>query len=200
MAKTKKVSVNVFEKIVKENLNNTITEEWFGVPVTITRTISLKDMMSLVAEVADNCFLEDGRYVPEVMQALLDCGVVERYTNISLPSNLSARYELVTKSGVLDFILPKINSNQYNDIVVAVRDKVDYLCDANVAELHRAMDKMVDSMNKIQESTEIMFSSVSPEAVKAITEAVADEHALEERIVDEYLKKKNAPLKIIGDK
>lgn len=200
MAKVKKISINAFEKAIKENITpNVSTEEWCGLEITITNTISLKDMMSLVVEVADNCFMDDGRYIPEVMQPLLDCGVVERYTNINLPSNLEARYELVMRSGIMDFILPRINSNQYNDIVVAIRDKIDYACDTKTAEFERAMGQMVESMNNLQESTKELFGNISADDIKTLVGAVGDERAIEERIVDEYINQKNARLKIVGE-
>ena len=197
MAKAKKISVNAFEKVVKEKFNNVTTEEWCGLEISITHTISLQDMMSFVAEVSDNCFLEDGRYVPEAMQPLLDCGVVEHYTNISLPSNLAARYELVMKSGILDFILPRINSNQYNDIVVAVRDKIDYACDSKTAEFNHAMSKMAESINELHEASKKLFDGVSHEDIQKIVSLYDDKHTVEERVVDEYLKQKNEGLKIV---
>lgn len=200
MAKAKKVSVNAFEKVVKENFVNTVTEEWFGIPVTITHTIPLKEVMSLVAEVADNCFLEDGRYMPEVMQPLLDCAVVERYTNISLPSNLAARYELVARSGIMDFIMPKINSNQYNDIVVAVRDRVDYASDSNIAEFRTSINSMIDSMSVMQEQLQNFVSGISSDDVKSLIDAMGDPKGVEHRVVNAYLDKMNESSSVDGDK
>ena len=190
MAKIKKISVNAFEKVVKDKFENTIEAEWNGLPVAITHTISLGDMIALVTEVADNCFMEDGRFMPEVMQPLLDCGVVARYTNISLPSNLATRYELVMKSGIMDFILPKINSNQYNDIVVAVRDKIDYMCDANTIAFNHAMESMSNVMSNIQGSMSGLIEQFG----------VNDGRSIEERIVDAYIKRKSADTKTDGDK
>lgn len=197
MAKVKKISINAFEKAVKECHENTVVTEWNGLEITITHTISLQDMMSLVAEVSDNCFLSDGQYIPEVMQPLLDCGVVAHYTNINLPSNLEARYELVARSGIMDFILPKINSNQYNDIVVAIRDRVDYTCDSNTAEFRRSVDKMTEFMSGIQEKITEMFGDISAEDVKKVFGEIGDTRSVEARVVDEYIKQKNEGLKIV---
>ena len=199
MAKVKKISINAFESIVKENFENNITKEWFGVPVTITKTISFEEVVNFVAEVADNCFLEDGRYIPEAMQALVNCGIVRHYTNISLPSNLSSAYSLVMQSGILEFIMPEINSEQYSDIVIAIRDKIEYMCDSNTAEFRHAMEKMTASVNEIQETTKDLFGKVSPDDVQKIIGLYGDEHAIEERVVDEYLKQKNSDLKIVGE-
>lgn len=198
MAKVKKISINAFEKTIKENFENTVTKDWFGIPVTITKTISFEEVVSFVAEVADNCFLDDGRYIPEAMQALIDCGVVRHYTNISLPTNLSSAYELVMQSGIIDFIMSEINYSQYNNIVLAIRDKVEYTCESNTAEFNKAIEKMTVSMNEIQEATKDLFSKISPDDVQKIMGMYGDERSIEERVVEEYIKQ-NHELKIVGE-
>lgn len=189
MARTKKISVNAFEKVVKNGFNNIVEEDWNGLTISITHTISLQDVFNLVAEVVDNCFMGDGSYMPEAMQPLLDCAVVEKYTNISLPANLEARYELVMKSGIMDFILPKINNNQYNDIVLAVRDKIDYMCDANTIAFNNAINTMNSAMTNIQNGMTGLIDQYSS----------VDGAKIEERIVSEYLKK-NAEMRVAGGK
>lgn len=198
MAKVKKISINAFEKTIKENFENTVTKDWFGIPVTITKTISFEEVVSFVAEVVDNCFLDDGRYIPEAMQALIDCGVVRHYTNISLPANLSSAYELVMQSGIIDFIMSEINYSQYNNIVLAIRDKVEYACESNAAEFNKAIEKMTVSMNEIQEATKDLFSKISPDDVQKIMGMYGDERSIEERVVEEYIKQ-NHELKIVGE-
>jgi hypothetical protein len=198
MAKVKKISINAFEKTIKENFENTVTKDWFGIPVTITKTISFEEVVSFVAEVADNCFLDDGRYIPEAMQALIDCGVVRHYTNISLPANLSSAYELVMQSGIIDFIMSEINYSQYNNIVLAIRDKVEYACESNTAEFNKAIEKMTVSMNEIHETTKDLFSKISPDDVQKIMGMYGDERSIEERVVEQYIKQ-NHELKIVGE-
>ena len=198
MAKVKKISINAFEKTIKENFENTVTKDWFGIPVIITKTISFEEVVSFVAEVADNCFLDDGRYIPEAMQALIDCGVVRHYTNISLPANLSSAYELVMQSGIIDFIMSEINYSQYNNILLAIRDKVEYACESNAAEFNKAIEKMTVSMNEIQEATKDLFSKISPDDVQKIMGMYGDERSIEERVVEEYIKQ-NHELKIVGE-
>lgn len=198
MAKVKKISINAFEKTIKENFENTVTKDWLGIPVTITKTISFEEVVSFVAEVADNCFLDDGRYIPEAMQALIDCGVVRHYTNISLPASLSSAYELVMQSGIIDFIMSEINYSQYNNIVLAIRDKVEYACESNAAEFNKAIEKMTVSMNEIQEATKDLFSKISPDDVQKIMGMYGDERSIEERVVEQYIKQ-NHELKIVGE-
>lgn len=199
MAKVKKVSINNFEKIVKENFENVITKEWFGIPITITKTISFDEVATFVNEVVDNCFLDDGRYIPEVMHALVNCGVVRYYTNMNLPSNLVTAYDLVMQSGIIDFIMSEINHEQFSDIMIAIRDKVEYMCDSNTIEFNRAMEKMTSSLNDIQDITKDLFSKLTPEDLQKIVGMSADERSIEERVVSEYMKQKEGMAKNDGD-
>lgn len=199
MAKVKKISINTFESVVKENFENTVTKEWFGIPVTITKTISFEEVVNFVAEVADNCFLSDGRYIPEAMQALIDCGVVRHYTNINLPANLSSAYELVMRSGIIDFIMSEINSNQYNDIIIAIRDKIEYACDTNVTEFRNSLSDMMASMDDLQDKTKELFGKISPDEIQTLLAAFGDDKAVENKVVDAYIERQKADLKIVGD-
>lgn len=204
MAKAKRISINEFEKVVKENYENVVVKEWHGIPVTITKTLPLKEMMALVSEVADNCFMDDGTYLPEVAQALLDCGVVLRYTNLSLPSNLSARYELLYQSGILNFVLPEINTSQYNDIVVAVRDKIDYICDSHISDLKNTMRELNDTLDQVKKTSEGIFANVSMEDFQNMREMLEGEGTIEERIVSAYVNNKTGEntqsvLQIVGE-
>ena len=199
MAKIKKISINAFESVVKENFENTVTKEWFGIPVTITKTISFEEVVNFVAEVADNCFLSDGRYIPEAMQALIDCGVVRHYTNINLPANLSSAYELVMRSGIIDFIMPEINSNQYNDIIIAIRDKIEYACDTNVTEFRNSLTGMMESMTDLQDKTKELFGKISPDDVQSLLNAFSNGKDVEEKVVDAYIDRQKVELQIVGD-
>ena len=199
MAKVKKISINAFESVVKENFENTVTKEWFGIPVTIIKTISFEEVVNFVAEVADNCFLSDGRYIPEAMQALIDCGIVRHYTNINLPANLSSAYDLVMRSGIIDFIMPEINSNQYNDIIIAIRDKIEYACDTNVTEFRNSLSDMMVSMIDLQDRTRELFGKISPDEIQTLLAAFGDDKDVENKVVDAYIERKKADLKIVGD-
>ena len=199
MAKVKKISINAFEGVVKENFENTVTKEWFGIPVTITKTISFEDVVNFVAEVADNCFLSDGRYIPEAMHALINCGVVRHYTNINLPSSLSAAYELVMRSGIIDFVMPEINSDQYSDIIIAIRDKIEYACDTDVTEFRNSLLDMMASMTDLQDRTKELFGKISPDEIQTLLAAFGDDKAVENKVVDAYIERQKADLKIVGD-
>lgn len=199
MAKVKHISVNEFEKAVKENFENIVIKEWCGIPVTITKTIPLADVMAIVATVTNNCFTDDGSYLPEATQALIDCSIVEYYTNISLPKSLVARYELVQKSHILDLILQEINTNQYNDIIIATHAKIDYLRDVNVSEFKKAVEQMSTGLNEIRDTVINSLNGLTADDIRKVIEVFSDSSSIEEKAVRAYINKPVQDLHIVGD-
>lgn len=189
MAKIKRISASALERAVKKNFDNVITDEWCGLNITITPTISLQDVFSLAAEVSTNCFSEDGQYVPEAMNALLSCGIVERYTNIDLPEDVTAKYELVMKSGLIDFVMARINEMQYTQIVEAIRDKVDYACDSKVAELSHSISQIMESIYALRKNAERMIGNFDIEDIRKVISALSGDHKIEDAVVSEYINK-----------
>lgn len=188
MAKIKKISINAFENALKENITNTVVAQWNGLEIVITKTVSLQDVAAIVAEVADNCFLADGTYVPEVMEAVLQRAIVSRYTNLNLPTNMSNCYDLIAQSGIIDFLLDHINRDQYNEICHAINCKVEYLCDAKISEIEANMKKLFGAFEDLQEKTLHMFENVSPADLKMLVGALGEDGALSaDKVVKEYI-------------
>lgn len=188
MAKIKKISASAFERAVKKNFENVITDEWNGLSITITPTISLQEVFNLVAEVSSNCFSDDGQYIPEAMSALLNCGIVEKYTNIELPDDIAAKYELVMKSGLTEFILPQINEMQYNQIIDSIRDKVDYVCDSNISKLSNSVSQIVESVKDLKERAERLFDGIPDGEIRSFINSFAGGQNIEQMAIEEYKK------------
>ena len=187
MAKNKKISINAFENIVKEKFLNTFTANWNGLDITFTYTIGLEDVLAIVEEVSDNCFLSDGKFIPGVMMPLLYGAVISRYTNLSMPSNLSARYDLIARSGIMEFIMDNINIDQFNQIVDAVERKVDYMCESNTVEFNRAVDKLTGSLGEMKSQTEELLSGIKAEDIKRVMKFMSNDGAKEEKVTEGYL-------------
>lgn len=50
----------------------------------------------------------------------------------------------------MDLVLQHIDAAQYNQIVTAVRDRIDYMCDSNVTAFSRSVNKiMMDFFERI---------------------------------------------------
>lgn len=188
MAKIKKISATAFSRAVKNNFDDVLFEDWCGLQIVITPTISLQEVFNLVADVSTNCFSSDGDYIPEAMSALLNCGIIEKYTNISLPEDVTERYDLVMRSGVIDLVLPRINEMQYEQIVEAIRDKVEYMCDSNVSKLSSSISQIVESVKSLKDRAERMFDGISEGEIRSFVDTFSKNENVERMAVEEYKK------------
>lgn len=188
MAKTKKITVSAFENAVKKNFKNIVEEEWCGLQLVITPTISLQEVFNIVADVSSNCFSDDGTYIPEALTAVLNCNIIEKYTNISLPKDISERYELVMRSDLMNIVFSHINEIQYGQIVEAIQNKVDYACDSNVSKLGHSISQIVESVKSLKERAEQLFDGMSTDEVRSAIDAIGGGRGIEDMAVSEYLK------------
>lgn len=188
MAKNKKkISVNTFEKVAKEHFGNEVIVDWYGVEVTVTPTISAVEMMNFVDDVVESAFLEDLGYMPEVFDFVVRCNVLTRYANFSLPGNIEKRYELVYGTDAFETVVQKVNPGQYDEIVRAAKEKIEYKLDTSANETVRSAEQIIATMDTMQKSVEQTLGNMSEEDIRRLANALSDDGKIEENIVKAYV-------------
>ncbi len=183
-----KVSVNVLERIAKEQFPETVTESWFDIEIMIKKSLSLLEMMDFCKEIVDTCFTDKGEFIPEVIDFTIKSGVLTRYANFTLPDNLEKQYTLIYNSGAYDFVVQHINMAQLNEIVNAANRKLKYLCDSDILAFRAKISEFVDSVNNIQKSTSGMMEGLSVEDLRAVLSAADASGGFDEtKLVDAYM-------------
>lgn len=198
MAKnTKRISINELDKAIAESQtnreDNVITESWFGIDVTITRSIGLKSMMEFVDEVVDGCFSKDGEFIPEVIDFLIKNSLITRYTNITLPSNIERKYEIIYNTTLIEFLFNHINLEQYKEIYTSIATKIDYMCDNNTAANQKKIDELISAFENLNNQMVNMFSDISSNDVAKLIGAVGSGKFDENKIVEAYINQKSKP-------
>lgn len=190
MTKIKKVSADAFEKAVKNNHPNIFTANWNGLEVLVSYTVGMQDVFNIVEEVVTNSFSETGEYIPEATDAVLANAIISRYTNITMPENIEVAYQLVMQSGLLDFVLSKVNTVQYEQIVSAIENKIDYICDSNVSEMSRITAELATAVSGIKSKFDDFLGAVDQNDFESaiqlmssgkLPDAVAAEMLVEEK-------------------
>ena len=121
--KMKKISISQMDKVMKSLGNTEATFEWNGVTVVVKTLLSFQEMMEFAGRVKANCFV-DGEYLPEVRDfAIRDC-IVDMYSNIRLPDNIEHKYEILYRTDICQEIVKYVNSDQYEQLLVAIDDKI----------------------------------------------------------------------------
>lgn len=190
--KEKRVSVNTLEKLAKENFEDQETVQWLGVDIVIKHTIPLRDALQFTKDIVDVTFMDDGTFVPEISDFAVKSGMVEYYSNLTLPENLEKKYELIYKTSVSDVIYEHINQRQLDEIVNAANRKIKYLCDSDVIAMRARLNQMLamfeDASNKMQD----VFSGVSKDDMQKLVGAMGSGVLDEDKIVSAYLEHSKA--------
>lgn len=188
MAKTKKISINAFDKIVKENYAPVTTIEWHGQEVVIKCTLSFKEMLEFVDSVTKTCFtMTTNTYMPEVKDFAVKSNILEKYANFTLPDNLDHRYELIYSSDAIETILTHVNYHQFNEIMAAIDAKIKNLAQSNIEATNKQMNEIYAAFTNLQTQIEGMFSGIDASNFNALIGAFGNGGLNEEKLVDAYL-------------
>lgn len=195
MKKIEKVSVADWERVAAEEfavMSNPAVYPWHGAELVITPTLSLEEMMAYVQSVVESCFSEDGRYLPEIMEFANSKNMLERYTNLRMPQNISKCYSLIYGTDIVEFVREKINPVQFSDIQHAIEEGIAYRTDSLAEQARIRLDEFAKSVENLEEQTKFLFDGITADDVQRVSDAVGENGIDEEKLVAAYIKQKNA--------
>lgn len=193
MAKTKKISINAFEKVMKET-ENTAVFDWHGIEITITKVLPLKEMLSFVDYVVNACIGDDGSYYPEVRDFAFNVAVLEKYANFTTPKNVEFAYDLIYRTDAVLCVLAHIDEWQIEEIHSAIERKIDYKLRANTDALHAQMEELYSVLADITGKMEDTFLGVNPEDFGKLAKAIEGGEIDEKKIADAWIENFKANL------
>lgn len=189
--KIKKISINAFEKAVEADYESTVNVEWRGLAIVVNHSITLNDMLTFVDSVVKSCFeKETGTYMPEVKDFAIRSCIIEHYTNITLPTNVEKRYDLLYHSDLLDAIMPNIEQLQFNSLIRAIEDKTAHLAQANIEAMSKQMNELYASMDNMRKQLESTFTGVDGNELNRVIAALSSGKLDEEKIVNAIMSAK----------
>lgn len=183
--KTKRVSINQFEKAIdKNNILKLILEGTDDVEFEVQKTIPLDEAISFVNEVVESCIDSDeASYVPESYDFAIRIGVINYYSNLKLPTSIDKQYDFIYRTPAYYQILENINKGQYSAIIKAIDEKITYMKDMMVST---ASGKIIDLLSKFNELSDIsgdLSKNVNPALVSQIYNAMNQDGILEDKLI-----------------
>lgn len=186
--KIKKVTINAFEKVMKETYIPVSEIDWHGVEVTLQNTLSLEDMLSFIENVVRSCFGEgSGEYEPGAKDFAIRTMVLEKYANFSMPLSLDLQYDLLYRTDAFEVVLSYINAEQFRVIIDAIDEKIEYMKQANISSFKKQMNAFTETL----ESFEKQMEQFSAEDVSNLIGALSDSKIDEGKLVEAYIKNKS---------
>lgn len=185
--KFNKITINAFEKVMKETYEPVSEFEWHGIDVVVLKTLPVKEMLSFVDSVAKTCFRDDtGEYEPGAKDFAIRSLVLEKYANFTMPASINLQYELVYQTDAFREVLDRINPDQFRMIIDAIDEKIDYMKQANIL----AFKQQVNSFTSALENFEKQMDEFSPEDIRSLMGTLSNAKIDEEKLVQAYNKNK----------
>lgn len=191
----KKISISVFEKIMKETHTATKNVEWNGVEITIKNTLSFKEVLSFVDSVTKSCFTTDsGSYLPEVKEFVIKCCILEMYANFAMPINVERKYDLVYCTDAVNVVMDNINRVQLDEIIEAINDKIDNIAQANIEAVNKQMNELYSAFDNLQEQMTGIFAGIGTDEISKLIGAISGDKFDEDKLIQAYIDKKNGDI------
>lgn len=194
--KNNKVSVATIEKIMKENFAGEAKKfDWYGAEIEYKKNISMENMVTFVDEVVNSCFDKDGDFIPAFKDFLIRTFTIQMYTNVRLPQDITKQYDILFGGDLYDTLLRYIDYRQYESILMAIEDKLEYRCNADVVEMRATLNRLIALFQQFSEQ----LGQVNVDDVKNIAGALNGFEIDEEKLVDAVLHREDEE-SVIEDK
>lgn len=188
MAKIKKISINAMDKVIHNTYTPSTTVEWNGLEIIVKHNLTFIEMMNFVDSVTKTCFTSaDGVYIPEVKEFAIKSNVLDRYTNITLPNNLGHRYDMIYCTDIVDTVFKHINSQQLDEIITAIDEKVKNRAQANIESINKQMSDLYTAFDNLQNNVTQMFDGVDNNVINSFIKTMVDGSIDETKLAEAYI-------------
>ena len=183
-----KIAYSEMEDMVNKVFNAEFTQLLpNNVECIVKNNLSLREMMTFVNDVVSSCFsIDTDEYLPEIKEFSIGCSMIEGYTNIELPEELSKKYELVY-SGVIQCIIEHIDKDQFKSMLRAIDQKIKYKIQTDSSALHNKMNKIVDELEEMSKNFEKIFGSIDSDTINKIATSIVNGDFDMDKLVSSYV-------------
>lgn len=143
----------------------------------VMRRIGLDAFASAVESAASSCFNEDGENVPWMVDVAFRHAVLSAYTNIELPDDLHELFDFVMNTDVVDRVVARIDSDQFEMLSVAVHRKIRNTLKERYSAREQELDRALAMLNFITQKYNeigIIFGEIMGDDMKELMEKLRD--------------------------
>lgn len=197
--KINKISINSFEKAMKENFSDIVVVKWYGIDIEIRPTISLVDAAEFISNIVSAAISDDGDYMPEFVDFVMRCNVLTKYANFTISDNTEKTYDLVYKTNAFDTVMEQINKRQLDAIMNSSMQKIEFEKQVALSNITRDTIDAIEAINKMQRQMEEILDGISNEDMQRFVNAVGENEIDYDELVRAYSERGDALIKDIKD-
>lgn len=175
--------INMHDRDMVSSRNSTI--EFGDIKITVRPYLTLSEMIQFVADVVHDSFIgEDPVYYPEIKQFNIDRNIIEKYTNLEMPSDANELYTcMIIFQKLIERVKSKINRVQFDQIMKAIDERIDYVNSSRISDLTKQMNELYGMVDTIGSQFGSMFENIEASDIQNLVGALAGAQVDEEKIV-----------------
>jgi len=202
MAKNNEVKVSLAEaKRILKDASDQKSLIWEDLEIKVRPNLDMKDMRVFVQECINSCFTDDGDYMPDAEDFAIRINIIEKYTNLSMPSDLKIQYLLVYNTDIISRIVDLIDPAQFDVIRASIERGVRYRASAHIEGMTQKLNEIYATVLAIIDDFDTkfgeIFGAISADDMKLIMKGISEIGELDEgKIAKAYIestRKDNAP-------
>lgn len=188
-----------YDETIANNSESVTEVKWQGITLIVKKRLSLDEMMTFVSDVVLSCFATDtNEYLPEIKDFSIRCSILESYAGFVLPESLSDKYETVYSSDIVSTIIHCVDQGQFNAMLEAIDNKIDYKSQSNIEALNKRMNEVIDGLSTLEHNLSSIFSDIDSDTISKLASAIIDGNFDKNRLVKAFSEEKNAEKKTIS--
>lgn len=163
MSGTRKVTYGAMASLMpKRELISVQINGMDEIELQVLPYLTFEEAMTFVNDVASSVIDEKKmEYTPEAYEFAIRLKVMEIYCGIRVPSKLDKAYEVLFGTNIFDSVMDAINITQYNQMIEAIYNRVEYYKSMMTAVAGDKVRKMMDEVTKMMEDGERVLQQAS---------------------------------------
>ena len=189
MARTKKVKKeeNKIQKIVDMIPPIEKIIDWNGITIHVKSRLTINEIVSFAHRAVELCFTDTHDYLPEVLRFAVGLETINFYTDLELPESIDDKYTLITQTDLIECIIDCVDKEQYEEIVTATDEKLNYRADSAIAESRKEVEEIYSAAKTLFDKISEAFSGLDPDDFKNMVTAISANGIDESKIMEAYL-------------
>lgn len=189
----KKITQSALKTAIKKNGEGETASVTYGeMTLSVKRYLSLGEAMLFVDYVVKGCYGSNGEYMPEIRNFLTDCAVLAFYGGLTLPDDIQARYDMVTRGKKLTLeIKNAVDYDQLEEITDAITERINIINAMNAHQVEQRLNEIVAAFEDVTNKMTSLFGGIDVKDVENVIKAVGNGKVDEEKLMKAYLEAKH---------
>lgn len=163
--------------------------EWHGIEIFVNKVIPFMEMADYVNTVVGGCFTEEGDYVPQMKDYIINKLLILKYSNIELPEDYNEIYDFIYKTDIVSQIISRIDSSQFNSIINSINEKISLRKQTNITSFEKNIKDITNKLDDMKLVFSTLFDGISSEDINNLVSAMSSNGIDESKVVDAYIDK-----------